>query len=375
MKESKNVYEIKESQYKRFNEKYNMIYRRTWDKSLPTYGKMFEENITKHINSGIEGYTRIDFAFVAAGWSVYENFPLAFNWDRNQINDIGYGTNWMQAKCNFKSKESITNTIKKVARFYGASLVGIADVNHKWIYKTGFVRPALMSETESKKKLRKGESSIATLETPIDLPHGFEKVIVMAIEMDSRAISTAPAQPAAAAASLAYSKMAFIISCLGEFIRNLGYRAIQCGNDTALSIPLAIDAGLGALGRNGLLITPEYGPRVRICKIFTDLNLVSDKPNIKFIDHVRNTCNNCYKCAEVCETGAISREEPNFDCPTISNNPGVKKYYVDAEKCFEFWIENSSDCGSCIAVCPFSKIKKYLSPSEFWKEKGEDQNG
>jgi len=362
-------YEVNETQYKRFHEKYNMIYRRTWDKTLSTYGKMFEKNIKKHIKSGKEGYNRIDFGLVAAGWSIYENFPLAFTWERTDTKDIGYGTDWMQTKYGFKNKESCSHIIKKAAKFFGASLVGIADINEKWIYKSGFVRPAFTSEAESKMKVRKGEAPLSNLEVPIDIPQGVEKVIVIAIEMDKNAISTAPAQPAAAAASLAYSKMAFLITCLGDFIRNLGYQAIQCGNDTALSIPLAIDAGLGALGRNGLLITPEYGPRVRICKIFTDLPLVSDQPNKSFIEHVRQICSGCYKCAEVCETDAISKEAPNFDNPTISNNPGVKKYYINAEKCFEFWIKNSSDCGSCIAVCPFSKIKKFLSPSEFWNEK------
>lgn len=44
--------------------------------------------------------------------------------------------------------------------------------------------------------------------------------------------------------------VAFSLACLGEFIRNLGYQALQCGSDTALSIPLAIDAGLSVLGKN-----------------------------------------------------------------------------------------------------------------------------
>ncbi|MFX1490312.1 MAG: 4Fe-4S dicluster domain-containing protein, partial [Promethearchaeota archaeon] len=195
------------------------------------------------------------------------------------------------------------------------------------------------------------------------------KAIVMAVEMDPDALSTAPAQPAAAAVAIAYSKMAFIISCMGEFIRNLGYRAIQCGNDTALSIPLAIDAGLGALGRNGLLITPEFGPRVRICKVFTDIPLISDIPNIKFIEKVNKICGKCLKCAEACKADAISKEKgTSFHGLNISNSSGVNKHYIDGEKCFEFWIENSSDCGNCIAVCPFSKIKKYISPSTFWNK-------
>jgi len=281
--------------------------------------------------------------------------------------DIGYGVNWMKSKHVIMNKQNFTNYIKKATKFYGASIVGITDVNEKWIYKTGFMKPDEISEAEAKQGIRGGKSEDSVYEQPIELPDGINKVIVMAIEMDQDAISTAPAQPAAAAASLAYSKMAFIISCLGEFIRNLGYRAIQCGNDTALSVPLAVDAGLGALGRLGLLITPEFGPRVRICKIFTDLPLISDKPNEKFINKVAKFCKTCLKCAESCETNAITKEDqPSFKGYNISNNPGVKKYYIDGEKCFEFWVENSSDCGTCIAVCPFSKIKTNLSPHEFW---------
>ena len=363
------MYDIDETIYQRFQEKNNMIYRRLWDKSLPTFGKMFEVNIENHINSHKDGYDRVDFALVAAGWTVYEKFPYAFTWERENLMDLGYGTNWMKDKYLIEDKNLFTKRVKKAASLYGASLVGISDVNENWIYKNGFVRPPLTSEADSKKKVRGGNTSESILETPINLPEGVNKVIVMAIEMDESAISTAPAQPAAAAAAIGYSKMAFVISCVGEFIRNLGYKALQCGNDTALSIPLAIDAGLGALGRLGLLITPEYGPRVRICKVFTDLPLVSDQPNLKFKKKVDSFCKSCFKCTEACETDAITKDkEPIFNGVNISNNPGIRKYYVDGEKCFEFWIENSSDCGKCIAACPFSKIKKYKTPTEFWSK-------
>jgi epoxyqueuosine reductase QueG len=98
--------------------------------------------------------------------------------------------------------------------------------------------------------------------------------------------------------------------------------------------------------------------------------LISDAPNQEFIIKINNYCKNCSKCAEACETEAISKEaNPTFKPATISNNSGVKKYYVDVEKCFEYWVENSSDCGNCIAACPFSKISKYLTPNEFWSKK------
>jgi len=364
------MYEIDDSVYQRFEEKNNMIYRRLWDKSLPTYGKMFYNNIMKHIESGKDGYTRLDFALVKAGWTVYEKFPFAFAWERESLYSGDYGTEWVKSKYEIKDPQTFTQKIKKTAKFYGASLVGITDINENWIYKTGFMRSSSTNEESSKGALRDGkQTDFSILESPIKLPEGINKAIVMAIEMEEDAISTAPAQPAAAAAAVGYSRMAFAISCVGEFIRNLGYRAIQCGNDTALSIPLAIDAGLGALGRLGLLITPELGPRVRICKVFTDLPLVSDQPNSEFIEKVENYCKNCSKCADTCETNAISKEkEPRFTGPNMSNNSGVKKYYINAEKCFEYWVENSSDCGYCIAICPFSKISKTITPYEFWSK-------
>ena len=363
------MYEIDEAIYRRFKQKNNMLFRRLWDRTLPTYHQMIDTNIEKHIESKRDGYSRLDFALVAAGWTVYEKFPYAFTWERKDLIDIGYGVNWMKSKYLIENSKRFTKIIKKAAKFYGASLVGIADVNEKWIYKSGFMRPDQTSEAEAKQEIRRGTAANSIYDQPIDLPKGINKVIVMGVEMDQDAISTAPAQPAAAASAIAYSKMAFIISCLGEFIRNLGYTAIQCGNDTALSIPLAIDAGLGALGRNGLLLTPEFGPRVRICKVFTDLPLISDEPNQGFIEKIKNYCKNCSKCAEACEIDAITKDEnPTFKSVSISNNPGVKKYYVDVEKCFEFWVENSSDCGNCIAACPYSKIKEYLSPLDFWNK-------
>ena len=363
-------YDIDENIYQRFDQKNNMIYRPMWDQSLPTYKQMFFTNIEKHIESNKEGYTRFDFAFVKAAWTVYKKFPFAFAWKPDSFN-LGdfYGTNWTKPKYEIEDIAEFTNKVKKAAEFYGASLVGITDIDDKWIYKTGFNMAGLTTKQMSKGGIRAGEDDDSVLKTPIELPEGINKAIVMAIEMNPEAIATAPAQPAAAAAANGYSKIAFSLSCMGEFIRNLGYRAIHCGNDTALSVPFAIDAGLGALGRIGILITPEYGPRVRLAKIFTDLPLKSDEPNRDFIKKVDDTCRDCFKCAEECENEAITMDGPSFGRDSISNNSGVNKYYVNVEKCFEFWVENSSDCGKCIAACPFSLIKEVLTPNEFWSGK------
>ena len=186
----------------------------------------------------------------------------------------------------------------------------------------------------------------------------------MAIEMDELGIATSPEAPAASATGLCYSKMAFISSMMAEFIRNLGYTAVPSGNDTALSIPFAVDAGLGQLGRNGLLITPEYGPRVRLCKVFTDLPLTADNP----IDFgVTEFCMTCKKCAEACEVDAISfKENPNFDSACKSTSIGVLKWPVDGEKCYNYWCDNGIDCSTCISVCPYNPGRTEAPSKLFW---------
>ena len=144
-------------------------------------------------------------------------------------------------------------------------------------------------------------AGIATVTRRFDLdsrmPPGIKYAIVMAIETNYEFVRHAPTAKASAAAGLGYSKMSFLTPSMAKFVAMLGYKAIACGNDTALSIPLAIDAGLGQLGRLGTLITPEFGPRVRLCKVLTDLPLVPTPP----IDFgVTEFCNKCEKCAQYC---------------------------------------------------------------------------
>ena len=185
----------------------------------------------------------------------------------------------------------------------------------------------------------------------IDIPKECKFAIVMSVKMDGDKIKTSPSFSACSATGFAYSQMALLVACIAEFIRNLGYKAIPMGNDTALSIPMAIDAGLGELGRNGLLITPEIGPCVRICKVFTDMPLEGDKP----IDFgVKDFCMKCKRCVDACEAGAIQiTEKPTFDIECPSNNQGILRWAVNHDKCYKFWIKNGGECSNCIAACPF----------------------
>lgn len=139
---------------------------------------------------------------------------------------------------------------------------------------------------------------------------------------------------------------------LSQYILNLGYDAVASMNDTALVVPYAVQAGLGEYGRNQMVITPEFGPRVRFSKIFTSLPLVADQPR-RF--GVREFCDICSRCADACPPKALPYGPPSFDTPNRSAITGVKKWTADCEKCFGYWAKLKSDCAICLRVCPWNR--------------------
>jgi epoxyqueuosine reductase len=335
---------IDDSILRRYDQR-NLIFNRiSGDPGWTGYGRIEEEQGLSNITENKLGYTRIDYALAEASWTVHDVWTEAFSWARlsRPRGPSLMGDKWYSSRYDVGDATTMTKQIKMTSRFFGASLVGITELDCRWVYA----------------------NRRFNLE-PLELPKEVKYSVVMAIEMNEVGIATSPACPAAAATGLGYSKMAFTASSLAEFIRNLGYTAIPDGNDMSLSVPLAIDAGLGQLGRNGLLITPEYGPRVRLCKVFTDLPLEPDSP----IDFgVTDFCRRCRLCADACEVDAISKEdEPSWEPACRSNNPGVQKWYVDGEKCYEYWCDNGTDCSTCISVCPFNTGLKTASADEFWE--------
>jgi len=122
-------------------------------------------------------------------------------------------------------------------------------------------------------------------------------------------------------------------------------------NDTALVIPYAIKAGLGEYGRNQMVLTPEFGPRVRFSKIFTSLPLVADQPKPLGI---RQYCEGCTKCAKACPPKALPFGEPTDTAENRSTLAHVKKWSADCEKCFGYWAKLKTDCAICMRVCPFT---------------------
>ena len=326
-----NIYEkyaVDQKKHNRFDQReivFGKIYN---DKTVPFYMQDFYDNVESIVQENQEGYSRLDFARIRGAWSVYDNFREAFgkSWGK-EVNAVA----GLEKQIPFSpvSAEKITKELKLTAKMFGALKTGVAKVDENWVYS---------HDIRGRK---------------IDISEDYQYAIVVLIPMDPYEIQKSPTFEASISTGLAYSQLAFIVACLTGFIRNLGFEALSMGNDTALSIPMAIDAGLGELGRNGLLITPEMGPCVRIGKIFTNMPLEVDHP-VNF--GVQEFCETCKLCATKCESGAIqSDDHPSYKIACPSNNHGIKRWAVDHYKCYSFWVENGSECSTCIAVCPFLK--------------------
>ncbi|UCD62555.1 MAG: 4Fe-4S dicluster domain-containing protein [Candidatus Zixiibacteriota bacterium] len=221
---------------------------------------------------------------------------------------------------------AMTHTIKQMVRDLGADEVGIAVLNPMFVYSHVGRGPEKWS-------------------APIINNHRF--AVAFTVEMRYAAVSAAPLLPITEETADRYLRAARISIELADHIRALGYPArahISGSNYQIILPPVAHDAGLGELGRHGYLISPKFGPRIRLGAVTTDLPLVADKP-VSF--GVQNFCARCLKCAVNCPAGAI---------PAAGKTEvrGVEKWPLNPEQCFHYWRVIGTDCGLCMKVCPYS---------------------
>jgi reductive dehalogenase len=215
----------------------------------------------------------------------------------------------------------------------GAGLLGVCEYDERWVYRTRYSEKTQQSN-------------------PVDIPEDLPNVIVVGEPMDMGLTATVPSALSGSATGMGYTHDTVILLTLTQYIRNLGYRAVASMNDSALAIPLAVQAGLGEVGRHSLLITEEYGPRLRLGKIFTDMPLAISEPK-KF--GVKEFCDICQRCSNACPPKAIPFDAPSRQAYSVSNLTGVLKWTTWAEKCFKFWAGQNSDCSICIRVCPYNR--------------------
>lgn len=275
-----------------------------------------------------------------------------------------------------KNNAEVTKKIKFMAAYAGADKAGVTSIDRRWVYAASCRNFKYPGPPETKVIVFKKVDQPMETDSELVLPDSVRYAVVMLFVMPRALNQIGPATLATAgSANQGYSQMGLAAVALAQAIRSLGYVAIPCMNDTALNVPLAIDAGLGELGRLGYLITPEFGPHVRIAKVLTNLPLVPDQP-ITF--GVTEYCTTCGICAEECPSGAISPDKKRTFSPSPSTmpcgNPGALKWYINGKKCLRWWIEAGGGCSRCMDICPYTKATlgdgfdgKTPSPDEFWK--------
>lgn len=191
----------------------------------------------------------------------------------------------------------------------------------------------------------------------VQLNHKY--AIAFTVEMDHESLAYNPKGPVVMESAQQYLNAGQIAIQLAQFLRNLGIdaRAHIDANYRLVCPIVAQDAGLGVIGRMGLLMTPKLGPRVRIGVVSTNLELPIEKKHKDY--SAIHFCNICKKCAGNCPSQSISDH-------SIEPNDRPERWTINHEKCFAFWCKVGTDCGRCVAVCPYSHPNNFMHNIVRW---------
>lgn len=143
-------------------------------------------------------------------------------------------------------------------------------------------------------------------------------------------------------------------SKIASYLNEKGYRTLPIAVAERTNINEAIPtvshkmiahiAGLGWIGKNCLLITPEHGPRVRFVTALTNAPL-------KAINNpLEQRCNNCTECVKICSAQAIKGK--NYQ------DRENREERLDFKKCQEYFNKMKEKytwdvCGMCLYICPY----------------------
>jgi len=144
---------------------------------------------------------------------------------------------------------------------------------------------------------------------------------------------------------------------LSLYIQEAGYRALPIPASQIIDWEkqtahlshkmIALRAGIGWIGRNNLLVHPEFGSKIRLATILTDMPLKNPPipPLTKggkggFLD--RKDCGNCRKCIEACPVSAIKEDFRAWDKTACLEK---LKYFAKTHNVGQYI------CGLCVKVC------------------------
>lgn len=348
------IYQV-QPRYQRFNQKFNITRQRLWEPMMKLLTEEREANLAQLVAKGKPGYSALDWAFYQASHGNLRNTGFSINAPNVK------GNRWRPLSRERPpqrwqgSPAEASRVLRKVGRLFGADVVSFAPLDRRWVYshyfdeETGREYPIRFTDEPGYEHYT--APGLAE-DRSLVIPREVQYAIVMLFEMDEEGIARAPILIEQATVMATYSRISFVTVMVAEFLRGLGYHAIPSANCTALSIPLAIEAGLGQLGRNAKLINPKFGPRCRIAKVFTDLRVQIESPQDFGITEF---CDVCKKCARRCPAQAIPYGERSFEPVNECNSAGVLQWQVNHKKCYEYMTKVGTNCGVCLRVCPFNK--------------------
>ncbi len=225
------------------------------------------------------------------------------------------------------NRVEFARTLSEFARFYGACDIGFTRL-----------KPYHFYSHRGRHARHWGEKT----------DQDYCTAIVIVVPMRVPMLRQAPTGSVIQESAQKYVEVAKIASITAEYIRDFGYRArahTDANYDT-LCVPAAVASGMGELGRMGLFMHRVFGPCVRLALVTTELEL-PDSPNLSS-PSMGEFCKICKKCADNCPSGSI-RHGPE----PVSRN--TRHWSISQEKCFSYWKTIGTDCGLCIAVCPYTK--------------------
>ncbi|MFX0099631.1 MAG: hypothetical protein ACFFCS_08620 [Candidatus Hodarchaeota archaeon] len=178
-----------------------------------------------------------------------------------------------------------------------------------------------------------------------------KNAIVLGMEMKWDEIKKAPNIDCEIECFRVYYLLGKVTIKLTKYLKELGYKseAHHPFGGKMLFPPHAVAAGLGIKGRNGLVITPEFGPRQRWAIITTDAEI--PEPPKRDFREMKEYCQKCGLCIKQCKGGAAF-EEP------IKRIDGLDVItHIDRSKCIQSILKNNY-CSVCLKICPRGRKKE-----------------
>lgn len=234
--------------------------------------------------------------------------------------------------------------------------------------KAGFVAVGV-SNIDMLRGLPYGKTkNVGTLKTPEEVLPGVKSVVLMGIHawdpvfnivadstilhFDKKHKPSVPLEGYQLYHQVALSKAWKI----ARFLMKKGYEAIP-----SFGIPLktcAVKCGLGCQGKNTLLVTPTYGPRVRLVSLLTTGDLEVDEP------FTEDLCGSCDKCLRVCPARAIEPYKLNVNKCMVyaSENPRSRKVPVETRELERRLVKRPTpnsliECSTCLEACPIGQAE------------------